>query len=583
MNKFSLPGVYVSEQQYTLNSLQIDSRCLAAFAGICEKGPVGEPVFIESFDGYLKYFGGFDTQGVLPLSVYSYFKCGGKECIVTRVAHKESVKNAELELKCQGGSLRLTALTPGTWGNYLCTKLWYEYERISCSVEDVAADSSYIILDKEEYFEQGDIVELNLGAGKTIYREISVIDNRKLFFSYPIHSLHKEFARNKNIIIRKVYMSMMISSKDKKNETYLHLSMNKNDSRYIVDYVNERSRLCRISDESAEGIARPVYSEYAKNGCDGIADITAADFIGYYGGLNNFDGIGSFESRDDISLVACPDLCWLLNSPGKSKEERLNEYRAVQDALSNQASRFPGRFAILDLPDQNDTFDTIKYASKFDSDYAACYYPYINVIDPLDASGFKTLTVPPSGAVCGCIAMTDGERGIFHAPANCILQGSVGLSKRITKGEMEELYENNINVLRYFPGSGVKIWGAKTLSSNPDWRYINVRRTFSRICSAIRKGTQWAVFEVNDRNLRKRLVRQVSGFLIDLWMKGYLAGGTAEESFYVRCDDELNPAENIDNGILTFEVGIAIVRPVEFFQITITAEKDGSSVYINEG
>lgn len=148
---------------------------------------------------------------------------------------------------------------------------------------------------------------------------------------------------------------------------------------------------------------------------------------------------------------------------------------------------------------------------------------------------------------------------------------------------MEELYENNINVLRYFPGSGVKIWGAKTLSSNPDWRYINVRRTFSRICSAIRKGTQWAVFEVNDRNLRKRLVRQVSGFLIDLWMKGYLAGGTAEESFYVRCDDELNPAENIDNGILTFEVGIAIVRPVEFFQITITAEKDGSSVYINEG
>ncbi|HBP10050.1 MAG TPA: hypothetical protein DD629_07730, partial [Treponema sp.] len=174
MNKFSLPGVYVSEQQYTLNSLQIDTRCLTAFAGICEKGPVGEPVFIESFDGYLKHFGGFDTEGVLPLSVYSYFKCGGKECIVTRIAHKESVRNAELELKCQICSLRLTALTPGTWGNYLCAKLWYEYERASCSIEDAVSDGSYIILDREADLEQGDIVELNLGAGRTIYREISV-------------------------------------------------------------------------------------------------------------------------------------------------------------------------------------------------------------------------------------------------------------------------------------------------------------------------------------------------------------------------------------------------------------------------
>ena len=178
--------------------------------------------------------------------------------------------------------------------------------------------------------------------------------------------------------------------------------------------------------------------------------------------------------------------------------------------------------------------------------------------------------------------MTDGERGVFNAPANCILQGSVGISKKINHEELGYLYDNRINVLKYFPGRGVKIWGAKTLSEDYDWRYINVRRTFSRICSAIKKGTQWAVFEENNKNLRKRLVRQVSGFLLDLWMKGYLAGSTAEQGFYVRCDDELNPVENIDNGILTFEVGLAIVKPTEFFQITITAEKDGASVYMDE-
>ena len=134
--------------------------------------------------------------------------------------------------------------------------------------------------------------------------------------------------------------------------------------------------------------------------------------------------------------------------------------------------------------------------------------------------------------------------------------------------------------MKYFPGRGVKIWGAKTLSSDTEWKYINVRRTFSKVCASLREGTQWAVFETNDKKLWKRLVRQVSGFLLDLWRKGFFAGSTPEQGFYVRCDEELNPPENVDKGILTCEVGIAIVQPVEFFKITLTAEKDGASVYL---
>jgi phage tail sheath protein FI len=163
-----------------------------------------------------------------------------------------------------------------------------------------------------------------------------------------------------------------------------------------------------------------------------------------------------------------------------------------------------------------------------------------------------------------------------------LLQGAVGLSEKIDDSTYELLYPAGINLLKYFPGKGIKIWGARTLSSDPDWRYINVRRTFSAICKSIKTGTQWAVFEPNDNNLRKRLVRNVSGFLIDLWMKGYLAGSTTEQAFYVRCDEELNPSENIDQGILTFEVGLAISKPTEFFNIFITAEKEGASVYIEE-
>ena len=582
MNRLSVPGVYVSEQKYVLNPLQIDTRCLCAFAGIAEKGPVGKPELINSFDEYLKLYGGFDTEGVLPLSVYSYFKCGGKECIVTRVAHNESVRQAELELKCQKGSVKLKALTPGTWGNYICVKLWYEYEKLSSKILSAGSEGEYVELDTTENIAEGDILEFNLKKGRTVCRQIEKIEGNQVYFSAPLKSLSRYKGDTGEILIRQVFFSTIISNKDKKNETYLHLSMNKNNERYFETYINSRSRTLRVDKSDARGMIKPVYSEYAKNGCDGIADLTAGDFIGFYKGIQEFSGIGAFETRDDISLIAVPDLNWILNQPGKEPEERLKAYEAVQKAMVIQAERFPNRFAVLDLPDTFTTPQAIDYAKRIQSNCAAIYYPYVNVIDPLDASGYKTIRMPPSGAICGCIGMTDSEKGIFHAPANCIVQGAVGLSKKITQSEISMLYDKNINVLKYFPGSGVKIWGAKTLSPDYEWRYISVRRTFSRISSAIKQGTQWAVFEVNDKNLRKRLVRQVSGFLLDLWMKGYLAGSTSEQGFYVRCDEELNPIENIDNGILTFEVGVAIVKPAEFFQVTITAEKDGASVYIQE-
>jgi len=582
MSNLALPGVYVSEQKYVLNPLQIDTRCLSAFAGISEKGPVGKPILLKSFDEYLKIYGSFDTEGVLPLSVYSFFKCGGKECIVTRVANIETAKEASLELECQKGVVKIQALTPGTWGNYLCVKLWHEYETLESKIKEISLDFSSITLDDAENIYEGDVLNFNFPNGRIIDRQIVRIEKNVIYFAYPLKSLKKYIKETEKIKIRQVYFSMIVSNKDKKNETYLHLSMNKNNERYFETYINNRSNNFRISRENAEGIIKPVFSQNARNGCDGVANLQPADFIGTYKSLDECSGIGSFETRDDISIISVPDLCWLLNQPGKTEDDCIKNYEAVQKAMIIQAEKFQNRFAVLDMPDKFTTTEAINYAKKLQSHSAAIYYPYLNVIDPLDSSGYKTIRMPPSGAICGCISRTDNEKGVFHAPANCIIQGSVGLSKMVTQSEMSMLYERNINVLKYFPGSGVKIWGAKTLSLDYDWRYINVRRTFTKISKAIKQGTQWAVFEVNDKNLRKRIVRQVSGFLLDLWMKGYLAGSTAEQGFYVRCDEELNPMENIDNGILTFEVGIAIVKPTEFFQVTITAEKEGASVYIQE-
>lgn len=579
MPEARVPGIYVAEQQYTLNPLRIDTRCLTAFAGIAEKGPLHEPALIKSFDEYLRLFGSFDTAGVMPFSVYSYFKCGGAECVVVRVANEEAAKRATLSLKCASGSISFEAKSVGNWGNYVTCRVWHEGEKLESPESVDTRAGEWIGLDGADV-RAGDILRVSL-LGQRVNRTVRKVEDGRVYLEKPLKLLARAREPNREISVEKAFFSVALSCKGK-SETYVHLSMNPSSDRYFLPFINKRSLLCSVTASENPGMVQCVFSANASGGSDGIAELGAGDFIGYYGGPGLYKGIGAFESVEDVSLIAVPDASWILSQAGKTKEARELEYFAVQNALVSQAERFPGRFAVLDVPPGFDAARARAWANKIDSSCAAAYYPSIDVIDPTDRAGCKTARVPPSGAVCGCIVATDGEKGIFHAPANVTIQGAVGVSERVGDAEYEALYAEGINLLKYFPGKGIKIWGARTLASDPDWRYINVRRTFSRIASSIKRGTQWAVFEPNTANLRKRLVRQVSGFLLDLWMKGYLSGSTAEQGFFVRCDDELNPPDNIDNGLLTFEVGIAVIKPAEFFSIVITAEKEGASVYIQD-
>lgn len=497
MGSMVVPGIYVQEQQYNLNSLKIDNRCISGFAGVTETGPVNKPVKIKSFDEYLKIFGGFTSAGILPYSIHNYFRCGGKECVVVRVLDEKTAACAKLEINQNGVQIEFYACFPGEWGNSILLSIWKENEQ---------------------------------------------------------------------------YFSVSLTFRSK-TESFIHLSCNKDDERYIETYINSHSSLCRVSVKECAGLPEPVFMQGFSSGNDGIDGLSAGNYIGCYNGLNDYAGIGCFESFDDISLIAVPDIGCL---------KKTEDIKALQKALIEQAERFSNRFAVLDVPQDFDIIEASDWAKKMRSPFAAAYYPFIDITDPLDKTGIGTIRVPPSGAVCGCIAATDGEKGVFCAPANCLIEGAVGLSNSLTTGEQEILYSAGINFLKYFPGRGVKIWGAKTLSAEKEWEQINVRRTFSRVCKAIKEGTQWAVFETNDKKLRKRLVRQVYGFLLNLWHDGYFAGSTPEQGFFVRCDEEINPPENIDLGILTFEVGLAIIHPAEFFKIILKAEKDGASVYLQE-
>ena len=280
-------------------------------------------------------------------------------------------------------------------------------------------------------------------------------------------------------------------------------------------------------------------------------------YIGKDNGPGARSGLKCFDEIDEISLVAAPGQI----SP------------AVQDALLTHCEVRKDRFALLDSP-EGIQGGVDKLPRPRDSKYGAYYFPWIQVYDPERGNVF----IPPSGHVAGVYARTDNERGVHKAPANEIVRGALGLKYTVSKGEQDILNPKGINCIRLMQGGGIRIWGARTLSSDPSWRYINVRRLFIMVETSIERATQWVVFEPNDHRLWKRVTRTISSFLTLVWRQGALFGETPEKAFYVKCDEETNPPETIDVGQLIVEIGLAPVKPAEFVIFRIGQMPTGGGV-----
>jgi uncharacterized protein len=237
--------------------------------------------------------------------------------------------------------------------------------------------------------------------------------------------------------------------------------------------------------------------------------------------------------------------------------------KAVQIAMMNHAERLQDRLALIDpLPNMSpqEVKKWRESEANYDSKFAAMYYPWIEVAGP----DGKPMHVPPCGHIAGVWARNDRERGVHKAPANEVVRGVLNPVTQITKGEQDTLNPSGINCIRTFTGMGVRVWGARTLSSDPAWRYVNVRRLFNYVEKSIEKGTQWVVFEPNDLDLWERVKRDVNAFLTGVWRDGALFGATPSDAFIVKCDAELNPPDVRDRGQLVIEVGLAPVKPAEF-------------------
>ena len=346
-----------------------------------------------------------------------------------------------------------------------------------------------------------------------------------------------------------------------------------------VETVNKTSKLVMLEEVKMAGV-----SVAERNPAAGTYPVRAAETQAltvkqvspevYQGNVADRSGLGGFEAVDEITMVAAPDVMAAYQAGALSREG----VKAVQLAMIAHCENMKDRVAILDpLPDlgAQDVKDWRMKETNYDSKYAALYYPWISVADP---NGSGSLYVPPSGHVAGIWARNDTERGVHKAPANEVIRGALGLQNQITKSEQDSLNPVGVNCIRTFPGRGIRIWGARTLSSDPSWRYVNVRRLFNFVEESIMLGTQWVVFEPNDQALWQRVKRTITGFLTRVWRDGALFGTTPEEAFYVKCDAENNPPETRDVGQLIVEIGIAPVKPAEFVIFRISQYSGGGGV-----
>src|SRR5215212_431787 len=318
----------------------------------------------------------------------------------------------------------------------------------------------------------------------------------------------------------------------------------------LATKVNAQSKLIKIEETGAslpEAQRVPALGSYTLSTPKMSADkLSTTDFEGDVAARR---GMGGLSAVDEVTMVLMPD-AWALRSNGDD-----TAIRDLQGKMIAHCENMGDRMAILDPPPDLLPQEILEWrmnTAGYDSKMSALYYPWIETMDPLTSRPIK---IPPSGHVAGLWCRVDESRGVHKAPANEVVMGANGLAFQVTHAEQGGLNKVGINCIRAFPGRGIRVWGARTLSSDPEWRYINVRRLFNYISESIMEGTQWSVFEPNDQFLWLQLRNAVSSFLTRTWRSGALFGNSPAEAFFVKCDAETNPPD-----VIEAEIGRASCR-----------------------
>lgn len=566
MGEYLSPGVYVEEYDNSPRAMEGVGTSMAGFVGMAEKGPaIGAPVLVTNFANFTKQFGGFLSEfsygeyRYLANSVEQFFANGGTTCYVARVI-PENAKKAEKE----AGILKVTAANEGKWGNRIQITLQTITKKKMQLLSAVDGIENTYNAKSVEGFREGDLVCIN-----SEYNRILSIFDQRVTFENAFTSKVTDDALVPTVVLYLVETDMTVRYNDEVEE-YPSLSFNITSPDYIA-FRLEKSDLITIEVGDILGIVSPAEEILGdgmiagmftlENGSDGSMEkVNAGTFIGMDGGPGKRTGIQAFLENNNVSMMAVP---------GITMPE-------VIVSLVGHCESTGSRFAVLDMPkDMTKTEELITYRSMVDSTYAAMYHPWVQVFD---RSSKKAGYIPPSGAVLGVYSRTDINRGVHKAPANETVF-CTGLKTNYTKQEQDILNPEGINLIRSLPGQGIRIWGARTASSNASFRYVNVRRLFIFVEESIKANTNWVVFEPNDTTLWSRVSMTISSFLDNLFRNGMLAGSSPEESYFVEIGPSTMTQDDIRNGRLICNIGIAPSRPAEFviFRVTQHTSESGGA------
>jgi phage tail sheath protein FI len=273
----------------------------------------------------------------------------------------------------------------------------------------------------------------------------------------------------------------------------------------------------------------------------------------------------SLLRRDDISIVAAPGSTAFADTPAEAANI---QDAVVQHVATGRGGRPTYRIAVLDTPDHLTPGGAAAFKARFDDTRAALYYPWIVTPNPLATTGApgvpRELATPPSGFIAGVYARTDVNRGVFKAPANEVVFGASRFAYPVNEAEQSMLNPLGVNCLRTLPNRGNRVWGARTTTSDPEWKYVPVRRYFLYLEASIERGTQWAVFEPNGERLWANIRETLDAFLFNEWKNGALLGASPKEAYFVKCDRSTMSQNDLDNGRLVCLIGVAPLRPAEF-------------------
>ncbi len=566
MAEYLAPGVYVEEFESGPRPMQGVSTSTAGFIGMAERGPViGAPELVTNISDFRRYFGSYLPESVyeehryLAYAVEQFFIQGGSRAYIMRVAPSDAVA-ATFVLNEQ---IKVSAKNPGTWGNSIRVKLTPSSKAKTQVLEELTDEmgNKKYKVKSASGFNVGDVVVFSDGEA-TVENVIASAVNGVLTFTTPfeVDVVDTNILAVKTISTSEFHMEVGYMDQI---ESYEFVSLNVAGSNYIGKRLAKSSIIAVESVTGESGVASPytllsqkddghyIFGLY--DGSDGdIASVTAAEYIGTDNGPGKRTGIQSFLENDQVSIMAVPG----------------NVDPNVQLALVAHCENLKSRFAVLDIPkDAAKVDDVLKHRDMFDSDYAALYHPWLESFDALDK---KNTFFPPSASMVGIYARTDNERGVFKAPANETVRSVVGLSCLYGKGEQDILNPKGVNLIRNFTGQGIRVWGARTSSSNSMWRYVNVRRLFIFLEESIRANTNWVVFEPNDEALWNRVKRTIDVFLTGVWRTGALMGTTPGEAFFVDIGRNTMSKDDIDNGRLVCVIGVAPVKPAEFVIFRIT-------------